>query len=156
MRKLLMLFIIFLGISGNTFAKDVKITQKMVKQYVNKGVALIEKKGSSALDIINKKDGEFMEGSLYVFVYNDKVTIVAHPFKNRLVGKNYKGKADIKGKKFRDDIVNNTLKNGEAWTSYVYQKPDTKGLFHKKVYSKLATTKKGKKYIVCAGMYEDK
>lgn len=152
MKSLLLIVTAFLSLFSTTFAQ-IEVNEESVKAIVEKGVGLITQKGDPALEEINKTDGEFISGSLYAFVYDTEVTIVAHPFKNQIVGKNYKGKADIKGKNFRDDIVNNTLANGAAWTDYIYQKPGDKGLHKKKVYSKLAVTPDGKKYIVCAGMY---
>lgn len=68
--------------------------------------------------------------AFYVFVYDKDVKIVAHP-KQSLVGRSYKGKPDVKGKKFRDDIVNGALKNNTGWVDYSYQKPGKKGFMQK-------------------------
>ena len=153
MKKVLLLLVVTLGYFSSVFAGDAKITKKDVTNYVNKAVKLIEAKGEAGLTEISKTDGKYIKGALYVFVYDETVTIVAHPFKPKIIGKTYKGKPDIKGKKYRDDIVNNTIKDKEAWTEYAYQKPNEKGIHTKLTYSKLAIHN-GKKYIVCAGMYK--
>ena len=122
---------------------------------VKEAAALVESKGADALKVIGKTNGKFHKGSQYVFVYDPSVTIVAHPVKPTLVGRSYKGKPDVKGKKFRDDIVNNTIAQGESWTDYVYQKPGKSGLFEKSAFCKLATHSDNK-YIVCSGIYKEK
>lgn len=138
----------------STTAFSQEITTKAVIDLTEKAVALIQDKGGAALEIIGKTGGDFHKESLYVFVYDTDVNIIAHPAKPSLVGKNYKGKPDVKGNKFRDSIVEEAL-NGGGWTEYFYQKPDQPGLFKKKVFSKLAE-KEGKKYIIACGMYAKK
>ncbi len=88
----------------------------------------------------------------YVFVYNTEVVIVAHP-KKSLIGRSYKGKPDVRGKKFRDDIVNGALKNGTGWVDYSYKKPEEKGIHQKTTYYKLVTGSDGNKYVVASGKY---
>lgn len=105
---------------------------------------------SSGLHPYKNKDNK----AFYVFVYDKDVKIVAHP-KQSLVGRSYKGKPDVKGKKFRDDIVNGALKNNTGWVDYSYEKPGEKGIHAKTTYYKLITGSDGKKYIVCAGKYRN-
>ncbi len=93
--------------------------------------------------------------AFYVFVYDTDVTVVAHP-KSSLVGKNYKGKPDIRGNMFRDEIVAGALKDAAGWVNYVYQKPEDKGMHPKKTYFQLATGSDGKQYVVCSGKYRDR
>ena len=91
--------------------------------------------------------------SFYVFVYNTDVVIVAHP-KKHLVGRSYKGKPDVRGKKFRDALVSTALKEKTGWVDYSYQKPGATGIHAKTSYCKLVTGSDGKKYIVCCGIYK--
>lgn len=90
--------------------------------------------------------------AFYVFVYDTDVRIVAHP-KESLVGKSYKGVPDIRGKNFRDDIVQGALANETGWVDYVYQKPGESGVKPKKTYYKLVTGSDGNQYVVCSGKY---
>lgn len=92
--------------------------------------------------------------AMYVFVYDTDVTIVAHP-KATLVGKSYKGKPDVRGKKFRDDIVQGALANKTGWVTYSYTKPDDKGIHSKKTYYQLCEGSDGQIYVVCSGMYAE-
>jgi len=90
--------------------------------------------------------------AFYVFVYDTDVVIVAHPKKN-LVGRNYKGKPDVRGKKFRDAIVQGALDKKNGWVDYSYQKPGEKGIHKKTTYFNLSVGSDGKKYVVCCGKY---
>jgi len=92
------------------------------------------------------------DGARYVFVYDTEVTMVAHP-KAVLVGKSYKGKPDVKGKKFRDEIVAGAVADGSGWVDYSYTKPGDKGIHAKKTYFTLCEGSDGKTYVICSGMY---
>lgn len=133
---------------------DEQITEKEVLALIDKTVKLIQKEGEAALAKISTTGGEFHDGELYAFVYDVGVVMLAHPANPKLIGQSLKGKPDMRGKKFRDDIVTVALAGG-GWTEYVYQKPGATGIFKKRVYSKVAT-KDGKKYIVAVGMYGGK
>jgi signal transduction histidine kinase len=128
------------------------VSEKDVISIVEKAVAVVNKNCSTGIKAIGKKNGDFHKGSLYVFGYDENVVMVVHPVKPHLIGRSYKGKPDVRGKKFRDEIVSKALSGG-GWTTYTYQKPGTKGMHKKKSYSK--TAKCGKKtYILAAGMYD--
>lgn len=135
----------------------VKLTteQQEAVDLVNKAVKLIGEKGADALTQISKEDGGFYfkESALYAFVYDENCVMLAHPYKPSLIGKSYKGKPDVKGKMFRDELVKQALEHGEGWTDYSYQKPEETGIFIKTAFSKLVE-KGGKKYIVVAGVYK--
>jgi len=137
-------------------AENHTISEKDVISLVDKAVELIELKGESALNIIGDISGPFYlpSKSLYVFVYDENCIIKAHPYKPTLVGRCYRGLPDVRGKKFRDEIVEKALKNVSGWTEYSYQKPATPGIYKKKVYGKRARAG-NKWFIVCAGMYID-
>jgi len=91
--------------------------------------------------------------ALYVFVYDPDVNMVAHPNKD-LMGKHFKGKPDVRGKKFRDDIVSLALTKGKGWTDYHYQKPGETGIFEKTTYGEKVIGSDGKVYIVACGKYK--
>jgi polar amino acid transport system substrate-binding protein len=92
--------------------------------------------------------------ALYSFAYDTAVNMVAHADNQLLVGKNFRGKTDAAGKKFRDEIVAGALEHQTGWTDYIYTKPDQSGLFYKTTYYQLATGSDGKLYIVCAGRFK--
>ena len=91
--------------------------------------------------------------SLYVFVFDTDLNVVAHAFKPQVVGKNVKGKPDVKGKKFRDEMLEVAQKNGKGWVDYYFSNPKTKKVAHKTAYFELANGSDGKNYIVGSGKY---
>ena len=122
--------------------------QKLVKTSCEK----IEKSNNpqSILESINKGEHPFRDKNtpeLYVFAYDKDVNIVAHP-KSSLVGKNYKGKPDVKGKNFRDEIVSTALKSKKGSVRYSYTKPGQKDILSKIAYVRLC-----KDYILASGVY---
>jgi len=152
MKKILLSSIICLLFCLSVEASTV--TETEVIDLVNKAVQLIKKEGLAAIKKIGDPSGKFyiLSKSLYVFVYDHNCVIKAHPFKPTLVGRSYKGKPDVRGKKFRDEIVKKAITNGSGWTVYSYVKPDTPGIFQKKVYGKLVVVGKNS-FIVCCGIY---
>ena len=89
----------------------------------------------------------------YVFVLDTELTIWAHPHKTKIVGKNMKGKTDVKGKAFRDEFLTVTRKNGSGWVDYYYDNPKTKKMEHKTAFVKLVKGSNAIDYIVGCGKY---
>ena len=119
---------------------------------VDQAVTLLQAEGESALAAIGEPDGRFHDGAAYVFVYDRDVVILAHPAKPALVGRGFAGKPDVRGFRFRDAIVQNTLRDGESWTDYHYQKPGESGIHLKSTYCRKASTG-GDDFVVCSGVY---
>lgn len=94
--------------------------------------------------------------SLYVFILDTDLNVVAHPIKPQNVGKNLKGKPDINGKMFRDEMREISLKQGSGWVDYYYLNPKSKKETHKKSYFELVKGSDGKSYIVGSGKYFEK
>ncbi len=132
-------------------------TDEEVIELVNTTVSAIEKNESDTIQRINSgevpyKDQEHPE--LYTFVYDTNITIVAHANNIQLVGTNFKGKTDVTGKSFRDEIVAGALESGNGWVEYVYTNPVHANLYHKTTYYQLTTGSDGNSYIVCSGNYK--
>jgi polar amino acid transport system substrate-binding protein len=92
--------------------------------------------------------------ALYAFVYDTNVTMVAHADNIRLVGVNYKGKTDVAGKPFRDEILAGALKNGTGWEEYVYINPVQTNLYYKTTYYRLTEGSDGNTYIAASGNFK--
>jgi signal transduction histidine kinase len=152
MKKYLLLQLICLLLCS--FVEASTVTETEVISLVNEAVQLIKNEGLSAIKKIGDPSGKFYIPSktLYVFVYDQNCVIKAHPFKPTLVGRSYKGKPDVRGKKFRDEIVKKAMTDGSGWTVYSYVKPNSSGIFQKKVYGKRVVVGKDS-FIVCCGMY---
>ncbi len=86
--------------------------------------AMIKAKGLDAAKAeINKKDGKFVvKDSTYVFLMDMTGTMLGHPFKPSLCGKNLKDTPDKAGKKFFSEMID-VAKKGEGWVDYMWPKP---------------------------------
>ena len=138
-------------------ACSMEITKEKVTDLVNRTASEIKTDTQSVFTKISNGEHPYKDKDnpqLYVFVYNTDVEIVAH-YKKHLVGRSYKGLPDVRGKNFRDDIVNGAIKNKSGWTDYSYQKPGEKGIHRKTTYYMLVSGSDGEIYIVCAGRYID-
>ncbi|MFA5268398.1 MAG: transporter substrate-binding domain-containing protein [Methanoregula sp.] len=93
------------------------------------------------------------EPALYAFVYDTNLTMVAHADNILLVGINTRGKTDVTGKKFRDEILAGAIKNGTGWVEYVYVNPVQTNLYYKTTYYRLTKGSDGNSYIVCSGNF---
>jgi len=91
--------------------------------------------------------------SLYVYVYDTGVTMIANAAQPELAGVNFTGKVDAAGKKFRDEIVTGAMKQGTGFVKYTYSNPLETGIFYKEAYYTLVTGSDKKQYVVCAGRY---
>lgn len=91
--------------------------------------------------------------ALYVYVYDRNVTLVAEADSMSAVGTNLKGKTDVMGNPFRDQIVERALENGTGWLDYIHINPTEQGIFKKSAYFQHVRGSDGNDYIVGAGMY---
>ncbi len=135
---------------------DDGITDKMVTNLVNQTSDDITADAGGTLAKINNSENPYRDANipaLYTFVYDTTLTVVAHATNSLIVGATLKGKPDVSGKLFRDEILAGALTNGSGWVDYIYTKPDESGLYYKTTYYKLTTGSNGELYIVCAGKY---
>ena len=132
-------------------------SDEQVKALVNTTAAAIEKNATDAFRRISAGESPYRDPvnpALYAFVYDTNVTMVAHADNIRLVGVNYKGKTDVAGKPFREEIVAGALKNGTGWVDYIYINPVETGLYYKTTYYRLTRGSDGNSYVVCSGNFK--
>ena len=91
--------------------------------------------------------------SLYVFVLDTNLTVAAHPIMPHIVGVNLKGKPDVKGKMFREEMLKKALSDGSGWVDYHYMNPQSQKITQKMSYFELANGSYGVKYSVGCGKY---
>ncbi|HIH03138.1 MAG TPA: transporter substrate-binding domain-containing protein [Methanoregulaceae archaeon] len=92
---------------------------------------------------------------VYAFAYDTNLTMVAHAGNYRLVGQNYRGRTDVAGKAFRDEILATATVKGSGWVDYVYVNINESRLSLKTTYCRLVRGSDGRDYIVCAGTFKD-
>ena len=157
MKKLLCLVgsIVLLIVSVTFVAAQ---TSDQCTALVEQTAKAIEENALQTLARINRAEHPYKNKdnpALYVFVLNPDQTIVGHPIKTKVIGKNMKGKPDIKGKMFRDEFVAVARKDGSGWVDYYFLNPKTQKEEHKTSFIKLVKGSDGNEYIVGSGKYFD-
>lgn len=99
---------------------------------------------------LNKAEGKWVKGELYVFAYDLQGVMVAHPKNAKLVGKNLLEVPDVDGKLFRKEIVELAKTKGSGWVDYKYKNPESG-----KTEAKTTYLKKVGDLILCCGIYKD-
>jgi len=133
-------------------------TDEEIIALVKKTKADIERNAEETFESILFGDHPYLNKknpSLYVFVLDTNLTVAAHPVRTYLAGKNLKGKPDVKGKMFREEMLKKALENGKGWVKYHYFNSKTQKTTLKLSYFELAKGSDGKKYIVGSGRYID-
>ena len=142
MAVLTLLTAVFASVS---FADDKEKAVALVK----KAVAFYQANGEDkALDEFSKPVGQFVEGDLYIFVYDLKGTMLAHPNK-ALIGRNMIDMPDANGKMFRKDIIDIAKAKGSGWVDYKYTNPKTLEDEAKTTYFE-----KADELVICCGIYK--
>lgn len=133
-------------LSVSTFAAPTKADAEGI---VEKAAAFAAKNGNDKLIAeVNKKDGPFNQGDLYVFVYDKTGTLLANPVTPALIGKNQVSEPDADGKLFRKEIIEVANTKGTGWVNYKYKNPASGALEPKVSY-----VKKQGDLIIIAGVY---
>jgi len=122
-------------------AKAVDLVKKAVAFYKANGL-------EKALDEFSNPKGQFSQGELYVFVYDNKGTMLAHP-NNTLIGQNLIEVPDAAGKLFRKEIIDTAAAKGSGWIDYKYKNPKTK-----EVEAKTTYFEKVEEIVICCGIYK--
>jgi polar amino acid transport system substrate-binding protein len=132
-------------------------TDEAVIALVDTTAAALEQNAPDTLRRINAGEAPYSDPTnpgLYVFVYTTDMTIIAHADNILLVGGNYKGKKDVTGTPFNEEIYEGALANGTGWVEYVYMHPVQTNLYYKTTYYRLTQGSDGVQYIVCSGNYK--
>jgi len=132
-------------------------TDEAVIALVDTTAAALEQNTPDTLRRINAGEAPYRDPTnpgLYVFVYDTNMTVVAHAYYIQEVGVNYKGKTDVTGKPFRDEIHEGAMANGTGWVEYVYLHPVQTNLYYKTAYYRLTRGSDGAQYIVGSGNYK--
>ena len=128
------------------------LTPQRVVDHVDKAVQLILDKGEAeAYPLLTDPKGEWVDGDLYVFIYNFNGDIVAH-LNQKLVGKNLMKVKDVKGNVFAAEFVRIAKSDkGEGWCEYWWPKPGSKEASPKASFIKRVP---GKDTLVGVGVYD--
>lgn len=131
-------------------------TTDQVTSLVQETKTAVEQNALQTFARINRAEAPYQDAdnpSLYVFVLDTELTVIAHPIRTGTIGTSLKGKPDAKGKLFRDEILEKALKDGSGWVDYYFVNPKTNELAHKISYFELVRGSDGKDYIIGSGKY---
>ena len=142
--------VMIFGFLSSAFGAEQFATAKDAEAMVAKAVKYIETVGPATAyaDFTAKKAG-WVDGDLYVVVYDFNGKVLAHGANPRLVGKDMLDVKDANGKAFVQERVSLAKTKGTFWQDYMFSDPVTKKLLPKSMYcQKVADT------AVCAGIYK--
>ena len=131
------------------FTASAAPTKQDAQAIVEKAAAFAATNGKDKLIAeVNKKDGSFNQGELYVFVYDLNGTLIADPVNPTLLGQNNLAKPDADGKLFRKEFVEVAKSQGKGWVDYKFTNPASG-----KVEPKASYVLKQGDVIIIAGVY---
>ena len=134
---------------GTMSAQGKKGTPAEAEALVKKAVTLIKTNGAEkAFAEFSDPKGKFVNGDLYIFVYDLNGKCVAHGGNPKMVGKDLIDLKDSDGKAFVKERIELATKKGKGWQDYKFTNPVSKSIESKKAY-----IEKVDKYIVGSGAY---
>jgi len=108
---------------------------------VNKALAYVQANGvDKAIVAFNNKDGEFVQGDLYVFMFrvSDKpgarVVTLAHSANPGLIGKDIYDLRDPNGLQFMAAMAKKAMEDKGGWVDYKWSHPQTRKIGEKSSY----------------------
>lgn len=78
-----------------------------------------------AVGVFNDPSGDFTQGNRYIWAYDMNGTNLAHPYHQEYNGRNKLDLADSNGVRMIFNMVNIAKQDGEGFTSYVFEDPET-------------------------------
>lgn len=125
-------------------------TSAQAESMVKKAIEFMKTNGTDkGLAEISNKAGKFVDGDLYVFVYDLTGKCVAHGSNPKMVGKDLIELKDADGKSFVKERVEIAKTKGKGWQNYKWSNPATN-----KIEDKTAYIEKYGDLIVGCGAYK--
>jgi len=110
-------------------------TKDDARDWVNNAKSFYKAAGKRiALAEFSNPSGMFVQGEMYIYVLNQKGTMLAHGINEKFVGEDFIDLTDSDGKKFIIDIVDAANSEGKGWVEYKWYHPTTKQWLPKAAY----------------------
>jgi len=94
-----------------------------LKAFVDKAADYAQQNGKDkALAEFNNKEGEFVDGALYIFANDLDGICLAHPMKPEFVGKSQQDLKDVNGVPFIKNMAS-AAESGSGFTYYIWANP---------------------------------
>jgi signal transduction histidine kinase len=136
--------------SSPIFAASDRGTADEAIALVKKAKAFISKNGKEkGLEEISRKDGPFVDRDLYVVVYDNKGTCLAHGANQKLIGKDLSDNQDVDGVYYIKDRIELATKKASFWQDYKFTNPVSKKIEPKSMYCETEGSE-----VVCSGIYK--
>jgi cytochrome c len=100
------------------------LTKDDVAAFVEKALLYAQTNGKEkALKEFMNKDGEFIQGPLYIYAYDFTGTVLSHGGQPKLVGKNLIGMQDANKVKVIQELIK-IAQQGGGWLEYLWPNPE--------------------------------
>ncbi len=140
----------------NSTAKDGMTSPTVIQDKVAVACAVLEKEGAEAFVKFQGADSEFLYAGTYMWIHSlDDGTMLMHPMKYKLNGKNIISLKDKKGKRFFATMNKAVKADGDGWVEYYWPKPGTNEIVRKISYVQGCTLPDGPNGVVGSGLYRD-
>lgn len=125
----------FLVLSGAVYGanRDDEITA-----FADKAIAHILEVGrEQAYKDFGDRDGDFIQGEVYVAVLSLDGTALFNPINPRLIGKNFLNFTDTDGRLFIQEIIAGLQRDGVTWIEYNWVNPVTERVAKKRAIARM-------------------
>ena len=124
-------------------------SQERAKEWVAKAIDFYKASGTeiAVAEFTNSK-GPYVQDEMYIFVLDNKGTMIAHGVNEKFTGKNFIDLKDAAGKSFIREIIDRANTDGKGWIDYQWYNPVNKEMKPKSVYFE-----KVDDLIFCSGIY---
>lgn len=126
---------------------------------VEDAARLIERDGEGAFKQFAVKGSRWLNGDVYIFVYQVDGTCVFQPISPELVGKNEMELHDLNGKpiiQYITDIGKRPESDAAGWVFYLWENQTQLTPSWKSAYVRKVIAPNGKTYVVGSGLYDIK
>jgi hypothetical protein len=149
-RMFVMAVVMMFLVAFSGFALAADGTPAEAKALVKKAVDYMKANGKEkAFAEFSNPKGKFVNGDLYIFVYDMNGKCVAHGFNQKMIGKDLKEMKDPDGKFYVKERIEIAKTKGSGWQDYKFTNPTSK-----KLESKTAYIEKYEDVIVGCGAYK--
>jgi len=138
----------------NSTAKTTPTKPETIVAKVDEACALLSKEGTAAFPKFKGKNSPFLYEGTYIWVHSLKEgTMLMHPIKFKMEGKELIGLKDKDGKRFFVTMNDLAASNGQGWVEYMWPTPGTNEVVRKVSYVKKTTFPDGTEVVVGSGIY---
>lgn len=135
-------------------AKQAPTKPAAIVAKVSEACALLSKEGPAAFPKFKGKGSPFLYEGTYIWIHAlADGTMLMHPIKYKMEGKNLIGLKDEKGKRFFVTMNNLVAEKGEGWVDYLWPVPGTTNVTRKISFVKKCTMADGTDVVIGSGIY---